>query len=242
VFALAVTGLVAGLRGPELDRGATLLVSAGAFVLPIVLTWSGSPCHDGVRLFLPTLPLMAVLAARGHVAGTAWLVGRLRGGAGSAASTWTVNKVGCAVGALGFGPGLIATLLTHPYSMAYYGMGVGGVRGADRLGLETTYLKEVMTPDFVAELGRRIPPGSVLLTGFTYEELAFDQETGDLDRTFKLVDLPPADYLVLVHRKSELSDFGWNVRANVTPVYQVTLDGVPLASLYRIAPTTAPRQ
>ena len=234
LFGLAVAGLTSGLRGTGLDRDNTLLAGAGALILPAVLTWPGSPCHDGVRLFLPTLPLVAVLAVRGHAAIVAWLGARARHGGATDAEAIR-RKLAWAVGAVGLGPGLIATVLTHPYSMAYYGAGVGGVRGADRLGLETTYLKEVMTPGFIAALDRSIPPHSVVLTGFTYEELAFDQETGDLDPSFRLSDFPPADFLVMVHRKSELSEFGWKVRREVTPVYEVKLDGVPLASLYRVA-------
>ncbi len=50
-------------------------------------------------------------------------------------------------------------LAFHPFGLSYYNLLVGGLAGADRLGLERTYWGDAVDPVLLDELARRVEPG-----------------------------------------------------------------------------------
>ncbi len=59
---------------------------------------------------------------------------------------------------LGQAWGLVAT---HPFGLSYYNLLVGGLPGAERLGLELTYWGDAVDRVLLDELARRVEPGDV---------------------------------------------------------------------------------
>ena len=118
------------------------VINFAAILLVAALPWS--PKYDGVRLFLPLFPFVAVLAGAGFQ--QLWeRYGRRR-------SRPVVACVFVALQALGI-------FLYHPYETSYYNLLCGGLPGAHKLGLETTYWGDVYSGP-VFEYVNNLPEGS----------------------------------------------------------------------------------
>ncbi len=120
LLALGLWGLIRGSRERRTDPFPILL--AGSIATFLVLFSTKVPVYDGERLILVVFPALAILAGRGF----ADLHGRL-GRRGRLA-------LGALVVAQGSG---VVTM--HPFGLSYYNLLVGGLAGAERLGLELTY-------------------------------------------------------------------------------------------------------
>ncbi len=96
-----------------------LLASIGMFLL---LFSTRTPVYDGERLFLPAFPLWAILIGLGF--GNLW---------GRSARNGNV-ALGVVLAAQAYG-----VVMIHPYGLSYYNLLVGGLPGAEKLGLELTY-------------------------------------------------------------------------------------------------------
>jgi hypothetical protein len=57
------------------------------------------------------------------------------------------------------GHGLVAL---HPYGLSYYNALVGGLKGAERLGLELTYWSDPIDARLLNELAKELAPGDVV--------------------------------------------------------------------------------
>ena len=120
LLALGGAGLARGLRDRPADRFVILI--AGSIALFLVLFSTGVPVYDGERLFLVAFPLLAILVGRGFAS--------LWEAAGRRARCFLIGLVASQ------GYGVVAL---HPFGLSYYNLLVGGLPGADRLGLELTY-------------------------------------------------------------------------------------------------------
>jgi 4-amino-4-deoxy-L-arabinose transferase-like glycosyltransferase len=177
LLALAAVGALRGSRGDEATgtlRDAAgrrkvaasdwiglqllgVLVSLGYYMLPI------TAIHDQDRLLLPAFLNIAVLAGIGYAVASDWLVHVVdiklmvrRAAVSSVAGR--AMRIGLAV--LLLLPGIVAIVRLHPFELSYYNEAVGGVPGAQRLGMETTYYASTYG-SFLPELNR-LPAGSKL--------------------------------------------------------------------------------
>jgi 4-amino-4-deoxy-L-arabinose transferase-like glycosyltransferase len=153
----------------------TLVVVYGALMLP------AAPMHDGIRLLLPAFPFLCVIIGVGCGA----LVDRL---AGLVGRRWPgrVDLARVLAMVALFAVPILDVVAFHPFELSYFNGLVGGIRGAERRGLEISNLKEVLTPKVLVDLAHSIPPGSVVDPDFFLEEVCFDRELG----------LAPADWVV----------------------------------------------
>lgn len=132
------------------DPRGVLLLGVVLFVLTF-FALPGVTNYDGERLFLVVYPLWGVLIGRGAaMGGSCFPTGGWR--------AW-LAPVLLAVGA---GEGLWAHFQLHPCQLSYYNVLVGGLAGADRLGLERTYWRDSFTRQFLAEVAAAVPRGSTL--------------------------------------------------------------------------------
>ncbi|MHC5544472.1 4-amino-4-deoxy-L-arabinose transferase, partial [Singulisphaera rosea] len=135
LHALGLLGLSQSWRERRTDPA--LLLPAGSIVFFLTLFSTRVPVYDGERLFLMVFPLWALLIGRGFH--SAW--------------QWTSSRRIARIGLLGFfvaqGAG---TLTVHPFGLSYYNALVGGLRGAERLGLELTYWNDAVDPTLLARL------------------------------------------------------------------------------------------
>jgi len=216
-----------------------------------------TPLHDGIRLFLAAFPFLCVLAGLGASRALDFLTGR--------GPRWILRRprslaVGLLVAALGLPAA--RTVQYHPFQLSYFNALVGGVRGAQRRGLEVTTQKEVLSRAVLADLRTLIPDRSVIDPGFLLEEVCFYQDVGwapaDWDAEVTVVFLSGTrEYLECDPEGSPLRVplgrvardpsyiFVYNRRTAVLvqdleradlesgPVYERSVYGVPLLSVFR---------
>jgi 4-amino-4-deoxy-L-arabinose transferase-like glycosyltransferase len=128
LLALGLWGLVR-----KVDRFAVLL--AGSIGMFLVVFSTRIPVYDGERLFLVAFPLFAILVGKGF----AILWSRAR----------RMGRLALAALFLGQGYGVVTI---HPFGLSYYNTLVGGLPGAERLGLELTYWGDAVDAPILDEL------------------------------------------------------------------------------------------
>jgi hypothetical protein len=212
-----------------------------------------SPNHDGVRLFLPQFPFLALLGGLGFE--QAWdMVGkraapsragaRPGGGQGPAQDeehpslpaprarrrALVARRALCAAV---FVPPAVMLAHAHPFELAYYNEVVGGARGALARGFEATYWWDAATPRFLTALQRVLPPHTRVWVGAAPYHFQQLQEEGLLRRDLVFTDSLPAPFLILQTRQGLFRSFEWRLLEDVRPLIVQSYDGVPLLALYR---------
>lgn len=189
-----------------------------------LLALPSSPNHDGVRLWLPMFPFLAVLAGLGF-GELAALVGRRS----------EVDRPGLLVALLGllfFVPAAVGMVGAAPYYLSYYGELIGGPAGAARRGMEATYWFDAVTASFRDRLEAALPKNARVVAYPNAEYYELLQGMGLLREDLRFTDAPPAEYLVLLGRKAML-ERGWEtIYRQARPLLAVELDGVELVGLY----------
>ena len=123
---LGIPGLIAGIalsvrHNIPVWRRATMLLLAGAFIIPLAITIVTRPAlYNGIRHFIFVLPPLAVL---GGLAG-AWLLHWLAERSRMATAIAAVAMVA------GFAVPAVDMVLLHPYQYAHYNRISGGTRAA----------------------------------------------------------------------------------------------------------------
>jgi len=132
--ALYVIGIIR-IRKARQDEGLGLLLLLSALTPILAIAIGQSMVYDNERLIMVTFPFLAALAGIGFewvVSG--WNKLSVRGGRPLVSQIGMLGLV-----ALAFVPQTVMIFRLYPHLLSYYGEGVGGLRGATALGLETTY-------------------------------------------------------------------------------------------------------
>ena len=120
------------------------LVLGGTIAGLLALFSTRVPVYDGERLFLMAFPLWALLVGRGFA--SAW--------------TWSRRlRVRAALAALLLAQAYGVVAL-HPFQLSYYNALVGGLPGAERLGLELTYWGDAVDRGLLDRLVAEAPEGA----------------------------------------------------------------------------------
>lgn len=230
IMSLVLIGAIDSFRSRNIRRpndsrvalARLCLLQVGFFLSLMALP--GSPNHDGVRLFLPMFPFIAVLGGLGF----ARLVGFVRD---------RVDEYGTVLGGLLLGvvfflPAWWQTTHVSPYYLSYYNELIGGLPGAARAGMDVSYWYDAMTPEFLARVEQEVPEGAIVGTWPTWKYFEELQAMGRLSSDIRIGRELPTQYLLLLARKSTLWPPFLDVYENVQPVLAVELDGVELAGLY----------
>lgn len=226
-LALAAVALKTVVRRGDTRRLATLCVLQVAFWWGL-MALPNSPNHDGVRLWLPMFPFVAVMAGIGF----GILIGALKRRMDAARASAGELALPLLLGALYFAPPLLGTLRATPYYLSYYAEAVGGASGAARWGLEATYWFDAFTASFRDEVERVLPRGASVVAHPNAEYYTQLQDLGLLRNDIRFTRAPPADYLLLLGRKALLEP-GWEaVYRSTRPLLAAELDGVELMGLY----------
>ena len=236
-IALGVLGVVRILRTKPADRTGWLFILNAA--LPLLVAASGiQAAYSGERHFIPAYPYLACLAGVGFgtlakTLAEAW--GRTHGGP---LGRWARRGVWLALLLL-----LLPTAVTiarlHPYELSYYSESVGGLQGAARMGLETTFWCETYR-DALPYLNQSTAPGASIWVENPYVLRLYQKSNmlrDDLQVTGGDTVSPfDADLAVVEMRQTgfvytpEVVDLlqGWQ------PVYTLSRLGVPLMHIFRI--------
>lgn len=201
-----------------------------AIVLVGVASVPSTPKYDGIRLFFPAMPFLALLGG-GFIARAARLGTRLPFPEFLGLTGRQLLATGATV-ALGVG-GIVSVSLSHPHELSYYNVFVGGTAGADRRGYEITYWGEAMDDEVLAEMNRLLPPNARLKI-FALHDLALRllQQWGKLRSDIRLEDTGPFDAYLLLYRKGFWGRAETALFKDGTPVGVWGHDGVPLLLLY----------
>ena len=181
-------------RGERAGRlrsfGALTLFNAGAILLVAALP--GAPTYDGVRLFLPLFPFAAVLAGVGFQRLWDW---------------WRPRRSRLALACAFVASQAAGIAIYHPFETSYFNLLCGGLPGAARIGLETTYWDDACN-DEVFNFIRALPPGSrvAFFPVNPFLELTYRETEGCLPDSIVYADFEKDafDYAVLVNRQGML--------------------------------------
>lgn len=215
ILALAGAGAIAGLK--RVDPLAVLCTGTVAFLWAIMLL-PRAPHHDDVRMFIVVFPFLGLLAGFGlqrvwHAVGA---------------------RTRALVLALAFVPAAVQLAWIHPFELAYYGEVVGGVRGAHRLGLETTYWMDAYTGPVLEWMNRELPRGARVNVFGNDLALDFQQAYGEVRRDIVWVPREQADWALVQMRQGFMSPRMVEFLQQARPAYRLELQGVPLVDIYRL--------
>jgi 4-amino-4-deoxy-L-arabinose transferase-like glycosyltransferase len=216
---LGVAGAVRGLRDRRTDPFAALLL--GSMALFLVMFSSRVPVYDGERLFLLIFPAWAILIGRGFAMASKWFPARLP----------TAALIAFVL-AQGYG-----VVIMHPFQLSYFNALVGGLKGAERLGLELTYWNDAVDPVLLDRMARDArPPETAALAPTLYPGEGIANTTRSMaHRPIVLQDedaAAQADWLV-VSRRTAYWKPDLRVRMNEgNPVLRRSRQGVWLSALW----------
>ena len=224
ITAVAVLGSWISLRNWREDRLCVLVFANIAFLL-FVTSLPGIAKYDGVRLFLPMFPFIAVFAGIGlSRTFEKWI---------AAGKPGTFVK---SVLALFFAYHLVWLYALQPFYLSDYSLLFGGLPGAERAGMETTYWEEAIDKDVIGFVNENAPTDARVAL-FPYPELAkrFHEDMGTFREDIVLVD-PREDGTwtieILVCRRGMFDHAARRLYENERPLFERKLMGVPLCQVY----------
>ena len=145
IVLLALVGGWKGWKSWRTDQRPRALTIAVFFWLLLFST--NAPVYDGERLYLPVFPMVAILAGLGFA--DLWLKNQVR---------WIRVVLTLVLLLQSYGG-----LSYHPFQLSYFNWLVGGLPGAERLGLELTYWGDAVDDRLLNELAQRADTGSTVV-------------------------------------------------------------------------------
>lgn len=240
-------------RSGKKDNGLGWLFFISALTPVVVIAVSRSLVYDNDRMYMAAYPFIAALAGLGF----AWLVS----GCKKLSARWNLKAV-FPVGVslltlLVFLPQLITMVRLYPHLLSYYGEGVGGLKGATKMGLETTYWCETYASALETINAQAQPGDSIWADPWSHDVLIYYQTQGKLRedlvitspyptqtllyngaRDPKSIPMVQSDWFIFEHRQTTLGLEGENsnilkLLSQKQKVDEITFDGVPLMTLYK---------
>jgi len=215
--------------GDEHKTGMLIIFTA---LFPILLiSLPGVPKYDGARLVLTALPFFAILSG----IGLEWLVDKGTRLIRQKFSLRTVH-LSLILGLLFLGINVWPLVSIHPYYLSYYNGLVGGVRGAKKLGLETTYWGDSLTRPVLDYLNN-LPQGTKINffpAGINIVPIL--KLSGQLRADIEVTSREEADLLVLNCRQGFFDEKLWKIYKNKKPIKEAGTfyQGVPLTAVYHL--------
>lgn len=245
-----LAGVVRVVADPTLHSLGGML-ALGALVPLLAPVLGGSLLYDNERLFMPAFPFLAALAGIGLAGSVQALrrgLARFPIGPGATRlATWGISVAAV----LSLVPHLVLAGGLYPNLLSYYSEGIGGLPGAARLGLESTYWCETYARALPYLEENAHPGDTVWVEDWSHDVMVYYQLQGRLDPQLRVswpqtrysvfqqwgvhgepVPIQEADFVVIQHRQT-----GWRPELRAwmqgrRPVYQLAYRGVPLLSIY----------
>jgi 4-amino-4-deoxy-L-arabinose transferase-like glycosyltransferase len=228
------------------DGGLTWLLAISAFVSISPFIFGMTLLYDNERLFMSVFPFLAALAGIGF----GWLVTWLRRLLGRVKLPALAIPISLLVGIVLLMPQVMSMIRLYPHLLSYYSEGVGGVPGAAKLGLETTYWGETFA-DAIPYINAHAKPGDAIWV-LDKAVLQYYQEIGLLRQDVWLMSKYPknipgqkgyglfgeANWYVFIYYQTIYGPAGeadylpLQILKKQTPVFEVSYQGVPMMKLY----------
>ncbi len=251
---LYMLGIFRTLRVKE-DRALGGLLILSALVPMLALASGKTLVYDNDRLMMVTFPFLACLAGVGfNWLFTCWQSFAQRFSRPIFRWIGLMLLIG-----LAFGPQIVSMVRLYPHLLSYYGESVGGLPGATRMGLETTYWCETYTLALPI-LNEQAEKGDIIWADpWSHDVLIYYQTQGRLREDLVILfpgyvvsilgqvapdpvvkPMDSADWFLFQHRQTALgpeldkSEIAQTL-AKQTTVYEYEFDGVPVFTLYQAA-------
>jgi 4-amino-4-deoxy-L-arabinose transferase-like glycosyltransferase len=246
LLALATAGIIKltregwrSLRGrTEADPRATgfLLLAAGTVPFAIFLRGT-APIFGETKHWLATMPVLAVcagiaLAALGEALAREWSGGRLL----ARLQPWALLAAAAV-------PAAVETVRSHPYGLSHYNALAGGAPGGADLGMNRQFWGYSVR-GILDWLSERLPPGARLYL-HDWNHDAYELYVRDGLLRPDLVDAGMEDpgvrssqAALVIHERhfNKYEYMIWNAYGHLRPAHVLTLDGVPLVTVYLRSP------
>ncbi len=254
LLVLAVAGIVflsssgvdarRGCRAPDETATGVLMLCAG--FLPIALFMPGTvPIYGATKHWLATMPYLALCAG----VAVDRLGNALLSELGLQAESRWRTTVSAALLFVVFAPAAVETLRSHPYGLSHYNALAGGVPGGADLGLNRQFWG-YSTNGLIPWLNENLPARTRLyLHDTNHDSYELYQRDGRLRRDIANGRRQPnaarlrrrSDAALLIHEKHFNRDeyMIWEAYGHVQPAEVLTLDGVPLVTVYLRTPQKA---
>jgi hypothetical protein len=254
IFILCLVGILRSIVRRR-DRAFGFLLILSALIYLGIVASGQTKVYDNDRMLMPVFPFLAILAGSGF----AWLVKSL----GELVQRIRIPRqttllLAIAAACLVWLPPVLSMSSYAPYWLSYYSESVGGLRGAERLGLETTYWVESYH-EAVLYINANAQPGdSVWVLPSSVDVMVYYQMHGVLRKDLVLASINPvetifgptaqfsqvredfsqADFVIIQYRQSFLYDesnqptkiLEWISSRH--PILRVERDGIPILDVY----------
>lgn len=209
-----------------------ILFPAGFWL--VIVHLPNTPRHDGIRQFVSFFPFFGLLAWLGLLG----LLSRLKQWPRFSQRPFAQTIILLVPAPLL----LLQTSAWHPFELSFYNRLIGGLPGAEKRGMEITYYLEAAHQDFIRQIDPYLdngvtvstyPPWPLLLTSYAGHGLlngrftALQGSSGEKWPT----------YLLLFRRRACVDDSRYK---NLTPLAEVSFQGVSLVKFTRMAPLPPP--
>jgi 4-amino-4-deoxy-L-arabinose transferase-like glycosyltransferase len=255
VMLLAFIGIARAGRGTQ-DKGLGWLLLINALVPLLIFAVGRTLVYDGERLLMPTFPFLAALAGAGFgciLVGLRKLADRIK-------RPTLVVPASIFLAALLLAPQVIAMIGLYPHWLSYYSEGVGGLPGATKMGLETTYWCESYAAALPYINAHANPGDLIWVEPWSYDVMIYYQLHGLLRPDVKILNNAPgsqsifgssapqpvygeyfnADWIILEYRQTQFDQMGGAVphlpdylKTLKPPVLQISYQGIPIMELYK---------
>ena len=251
VLVLSFAGMARAGKGRK-DQGLVWLLILSVFVSISPFLFGKSLLYDNDRLFMPVYPFLAALAGIGF----GWILQGLR-----KLLAWMKHPrlsvpASLLLGLVLLAPESVAMAGLYPHLLSYYSEGVGGLPGATKLGLETTYWCETYAAALPYINAHANPGDTIWAEPWSYDIFIYYQMHGQLRKDVSILNEEPAlsvfgvdapqpiygniftaDWIIFEYRQTQYGKDGQEylplqLLKNRTPVYEVSHQGVPLMDLY----------
>jgi 4-amino-4-deoxy-L-arabinose transferase-like glycosyltransferase len=240
ILVLFLIGVVRSMK-PRGDGGLAWLLIINLLVAILPFSFGKTLLYDNDRLFMPVYPFLAALAGIGF----GWLLGGIRKVLGNRKRPTLAGAIGLLLGIALLLPQSLSAVKLFPHLLSYYSEGVGGLPGATRMGLETTYWCETYAAA-IPYINAHANPGDTIWTqDWSFGVLKYYQEIGRLRRDVVVLnvgmgpfDFRDVDWYILDYRQTQYGEGGEKrymplyILSAQTPVYEVDYQGIPLMKLY----------
>ncbi len=251
IMLLAVLGMVRAGNGKK-DRGLGWLLIISAFVTLLPFMFGKTLVYDDERLFIPLFPFLAALSG----AGFGWITAGLFRLARRVKRPLLVGAICLLLAVAAFLPQSLAMAGLYPHLLSYYSESVGGLPGAAKLGLETTYWCKSYASALPYINANAQSGDRVWVEQYSYDVLIYYQIHGQLRSDITILTDGPAqsafgpaapqpvvgtfstaNWFIFQYRQSQYGgpaeDYPvLNFLNNLAPVYELSYRGIPIMQLY----------
>ncbi|MFQ5911831.1 MAG: ArnT family glycosyltransferase [Nitrospinota bacterium] len=210
---------IIGGIGRGLDKDSRPIVLMNLF-FPILLVVLGPSKHDGVRLFLPAFPFLAIVAGAGLHYLLSWVK----------ATKWSFP--------FGVGFFVIYSLTVnasvvkyHPYQSSYFNELIGGVNGARKSGLELHYWCSSYLA-IIPWLNRH--RDKVLWVPICRDPFSIYVREGRLKQNVRLGEEAKSDYLILMARFGMMDEHMWDYYERKDRLVSVRVSETEILGIYEL--------